>query len=183
MATRNSKKILGTILALGAATGAIVFGSFAAWTATTRNDNNTITTGSISFTNSKPGAAAFGATNIVPGATGSDTVTLTNAGSVTLTSVVLKQENVTNTVGTDLRLKIHDSNGNCVWPNQTAGSSCSTFGAWSDAALTGAGITLNGTWAAAASRTFTIDWEFDAAAGNGTQGASADFDLVWTGSI
>lgn len=182
MAARNTRKVLATVLALGAATGAIVFGSFAAWTATTNNNGNSVTTGTMTFTNSRPSdAAIISVTGAKPGDTGTETVTLTNSGSTAMSSIQFRQTGTpTNTVGTDLKLKITDSNGYCVWPDKAAGP-CSGYGAWTHADLT-TGVTVPGTLAAAASRTFTFDWQFDTAAGNATQGKSASFDATWTGN-
>ena len=182
MAARNTKKVLGTVLALGAATGAIVFGSFAAWTAQSSNNGNSVTTGTLDFTNSKPSSAAvFAITGAKPGDTGGDDVTLTNSGTTPISTITLTQGNVANTIGSDIKLKIHDDTANyCIWPDKAAGS-CTGYGAWTHADLTG-GLTTSGTLAGGASRTFSIDWEFDANSGNGTKSKAASFDLTWDGA-
>ena len=145
MKITKSKKVAMSVLALGVASAAVVYGSFAAWTAQTTNPGNSVTTGTLTMTNSKNAAAVFtAATNAKPGDTGGSTVTVTNTGSVAMSTVKLSQGSITNTVGTDLQLKIHDDTTNrCIWPTQSAGA-CAGFGTW-DASATLTNFNVQGT--------------------------------------
>ncbi len=181
MATRNTTKVLGTVLALGAATGAIVFGSFAAWTATTRNDDNKVTTGTLSFNNTTP-TAKISATDIKPDDTvSSTTYTIENpANGVDFAGVTLKAENAvfSNThIGEDLQLRIK-VDGTQVWPS-TAGQ----WESWDEASSGGALATgiATGAWADGVTKNFVVEWRLPTTTDNDTQSESAEFDLVWTG--
>jgi hypothetical protein len=184
---RSPKKVAVTVLALGTASAAVVFGSFAAWTASTSNPGNSITSGTLTMSNSKSAAAVFTATAAKPGDSGSDTVTVTNTGSIPMTAKITQASVTDSGFGSDLTLKIHDDTANrCIWPTQAAGA-CSTYGAW-DASATLTNFTLDGTggsgsqWAASEAHTFTASWSFDSGAGNGTQGKTATFGLTWGGA-
>lgn len=179
MKARNTKKVLGTVLALGAATGAIVFGSFAAWTASTSNPGNSVATGTLTFTNDKSAAGAlFSITNAKPGDTGTaQTIAVQNSGSVAASSVTLTR---TGAVAPDLvphmKLQINDTtNSTCIYP--ASPSPCAAWGAWSGGALD-SGISL-GSWAASATRNYTVNWKFEDNADPLTQGKTANFALGW----
>jgi hypothetical protein len=182
---RNTKKIAISVLALGAASAAVVFGSYAAWTAQTTNPGNSVATGSLTMTNSKDASAVFAAaTDAKPGDTGGSTVTLTNTGTTALSSVQLTQNNITNTVGATMELQIHDDTTNrCIWPTDSAGA-CGGYGTW-NAGLTSFNIKDAGgatdNWAVSEAHTFTVNWRFNSSAGNATQSQNASFDLVWDG--
>jgi len=186
MTPKHMKKMAISALALGAASAAVIFGSFASWTAQTANPGNSITTGTLTMTNSKPAAAVFTATGIKPGDTNGSTVVVTNSGSTPMSTVKLTQGTITNTVGTDLTLKIHDDTTNrCIWPTQAAGA-CAAFGVWDGSAtLTNFNVQGTGgtsTWAAAEAHTFTASWDFALAAANATQSKAAAFGLTWDGA-
>jgi predicted ribosomally synthesized peptide with SipW-like signal peptide len=200
MEKRNTKKVALSVLALGAATAAVVFGSWASWSAVTTNPGNSVTAGTLTMTNSKNGLTVWTVpfSSIKPGETGSNTVTLTNTGTEDLSSVTLKQSAITDFVGdasNALQLKIHDDTADrCIWPTDSAGA-CAGFGAWTTTgALAGAGFAIkdNGgttdVWSGtspgpAEAHTFTISWNFTngGSVDNGSQGDTATFDLTWTG--
>lgn len=170
------KKLVVSVLALGVATSAIVFGSMAAWTATTSNNGNSVTTGSLTLTNSKPSAAAIiNATNVKPGAEGSDTVTITNGGNLPL-NLSLTQSNVVQGASNFLKLRISDGT-NCVYPAKTG--ACDAYGAWNGVS-TIANL-ANGSLAAGASKTYTVGYTLEAASTNTDQNKVNTFDLKFDG--
>jgi uncharacterized repeat protein (TIGR01451 family)/predicted ribosomally synthesized peptide with SipW-like signal peptide len=175
-----------TLLALGMATAGVMAGSYAAWTAQTNNPGNAVTAGTLGMTNSKSAASVFSASNVVPGDTGSDTVTVTNSGTVPM-SVTLSQDAISATgIETSLGLKVHDDTRNwCYWPNTGAGA-CATYGAW-DGSATLTNLALGATsgaaqWPAGEAHTFTISWQLSAASPNSDQGKAGSFRLVWDGT-
>ena len=64
--------------------GALVWeASYAAFTDTTSNDNNSWTAGSVTITDNDGGSALFTASGLVPGTTGARCITVTYSGTVT----------------------------------------------------------------------------------------------------
>lgn len=176
-----------SLLALGVATAGILGGSFAAWTAQTTNPANQVTAGTLAMTNDKAATALFSADNVKPGDTGSQTVTVTNTGSIPM-SVKLTQDQVTTSgIETSLGLKVHDQTRNwCYWPVSQAGACPAAHGAW-NAAPTLLGFVVPATdgssrWPAGQSHTFTISWELAPTSPNSDQGKTGSFRLVWDGT-
>jgi hypothetical protein len=182
---RRPLRLLLTILAIGVATAGIMAGSYAAWTAQTTNPANAVAAGNLAMTNSKAATSVFSASNVKPGDTGSNSVTITNSGSVTA-NVKLTQDSLTTTgIEASLGLKIHDDTRNwCYWPLPAAAGACgATFGAW-DASTTLTNFAVpnsSGTalWAASEAHTFTISWQLAATSPNSDQGKTGSFRLVW----
>jgi hypothetical protein len=176
--TRNHRKVALTVLALGAATAAVVFGSLAAWTATTANPGNQVVAGSADLSTGTVGAV-ISETDIAPGddsGAGEDVV-ISNGGSTAL-DVTLTISGVTsNELSDELEVQIHDGS-DCVVPANPV--TCDTWVTWSDL---GAAYST-GSIAAAASRTYNVKWQFpDIPTGNNNAGQSqtASFDLTWDG--
>jgi hypothetical protein len=211
MATRNRKKLALSVLGLGAATAAVVFGSWASWTAQTNNPGNTVTGGRLTLsTNIGNGSASTGSpiltnsvTNIRPGDGNSGTVTITNSGTGPM-AVELSQLNFADAISDThnvLKFTIYDSTvgvADCVYPAATVGAcptlSSATTGADWDAstALPAApnGLALVGTgganWGAGEAHTFVVTWKYtdDGTVDdskNNTTPKSATFDLQWNG--
>lgn len=203
MATRNNRKLALSVLGLGAATAAVVFGSWATWTAQTTNPGNTVTAGTLSLNNSRGVAQPVLTTsvsNIKPGATGSESATITNTGSVALASLRLSLSNAAGFTGDTenlLQFRIHDdTTDRCIFPADAAGA-CSTWGTWDNTAnfanftlKEGAGAGTVDPWSpdpdgagagTGEAHTFTIDWRFTngASPDNDSQGDTATFDLTW----
>jgi len=91
----------------------------AAWTASTTNPGNSVTTGTLTMTNSKYAAAGINVTGVKPGDTGSSTVVITNSGSVPLTAT-RTQSAVVQNVSNFLKFNIHDGT-NCIYPAAAGG--------------------------------------------------------------
>jgi predicted ribosomally synthesized peptide with SipW-like signal peptide len=198
MATRNNKKIALSVLALGGATAAVVFGSWAAWTAQTTNPGNQVTAGRLTLGNDKDAAAILttNVTDVQPGDTSSDTVTITNTGSVPM-DVTLSQSGVTDALSDGnnvLKFTIFDADtGDCVYPAGTGACPAlddTTLGADWNGVATLTNFALPGEvtaeWAAGENHTFTVTWEYtDDGVVNNTNNVvaarTADFDLTWNG--
>jgi hypothetical protein len=178
MASRTVRKTALTVLALGGASAAVVFGSFAAWTATTNNPGNSVSTGSLTLTNSKPAAAVFAAaTNVKPGDTGGDSVTITNGGTAAL-DLTLDQDTVVQGAGAALELQVFDGT-NCVYP--VAVGACVAYAAW-DGSAGGLNNLSVGSLAGGAGKTFTVNWRLNSSSGNTDQNTTNSFRLVWDGA-
>lgn len=179
MAARNTKKIALSVLALGAASAAVVFGSFAAWTAQTTNPGNSVTTGTLTMTNSKNAAAAITATGLKPGETGSDTVVISNTGTEDLV-LSLTQGSVVQNASASLKLNIFDGT-NCVYP--AGAGACAGYAAWNGSASAPLnGSASIGTIAAAGSKTYTIGYTLESASTNADQNKVNTFNLTWDGT-
>lgn len=177
--TNITGRLAASVLGLGGATAAIVFGSWAAWTAQTTNPNSAVSTGSLSLTTDKPAAAVFTATDVKPGDTGSETVTVENTSSIAL-DLSLSQTAVTREAGPALQLQIHDGT-DCVYPAATG--PCVAYGAW-DGSTTLANLdqgTLDASGGTRDSRTYTVGWKLDASSVNSDQNTDNTFTLQWDG--
>lgn len=181
MVINNSRKVAASVLALGAATSAVVFGSFAAWTATTTNPGNNVATATLTLTNTKAASHVLDVSNVRPGDSGSESVTIGNVGSVPL-DLVLDQNSVVDAVPSGaLQLQVFDGT-NCLYPAATG--ACVAYGAWdaSAGALNDAAAGSLAATGAGASKTFTIGYRLDASSDNGDQGKASSFNLTWTGT-
>lgn len=78
----NAKKKILVPLATLVAAGAVAVGSGATFTSTTANTISSVTSGTLSHTNSKDGKAILSLTNIKPGDTVNGSLTITNTGSL-----------------------------------------------------------------------------------------------------
>jgi len=177
MLTSKTKKIVLSTLALGVASAAIVFGSFAAWTAQTTNPGNSVTTGTLGLTNDKDAAAVITATGVIPGGTGSSTVKIKNTGANPLI-VKLTQSAVVQNASNFLQIRIHDGT-NCVYPAATG--ACTAWGAWNGASTIN-GLNV-GTFAAAQEKTYTVSYQLDANSTNTDQNKTNTFALTWDGTL
>ena len=77
----TSKKILVPLATLVAA-GAVAIGSGATFSSTTANTISSVTSGTLTHTNSKNNAAVFNLSNIKPGDVVNGALTITNTGSL-----------------------------------------------------------------------------------------------------
>ena len=76
-----NKRRLATFATMVAVVALAVYGTFAAWTATTTNPNNSIESGTISIADDDSGQAMFDVTNLEPGDSMTRCITVTNTGS------------------------------------------------------------------------------------------------------
>jgi hypothetical protein len=200
MATRNNKKLALSVLGLGAATAAVVFGSWASWTAQTTNPGNKVTAGTLTMTNDKAATKLFDVTDIKPGASGDEDVVIgAGTGSEDL-KVTLSADVTTdfyNDAGIDgdtenlLQVQIYDSTeSRCVYPNDADGA-CSTWGNWTHDDLGAFSLQLKDSagdplaLTAGSPHTFNVAWQFTngGSEDNDSQGETAEFGLTWDGVV
>lgn len=180
-------RVVLSLLALGIATSGVVAGSFAAWTTQTTNAGNQVKAGTLTMTNSKNAAAVFTATNVKPGDTGSNTVVITNTGSVPMRALLTQDLVTTSGIEASLGLKIHDTTRNwCYWPVQQAGACPAAYGDFDAdgaiAALPIASTSGAATWPTGEAHTFSISWTLAATSPNSDQGKTGSFRLIWDGA-
>jgi spore coat-associated protein N len=169
-------RIVGTVAVGGAAAMsalAITPGTFGGFTSATSNPGNSVSSGTLTMTNSANNAAVVTATtglalnNLKPGDTASGSVTITNSGTLPA-DMTLSISNASNTFpGSTMNLLIKDGtttvyNGNV--------------------ANTASPIALGATWAAGDAHTYNVTLTFASSADNTAQGKSASFELDWNGA-
>ena len=169
MRVLTSTKVL-LPLATAALAGALAVGSGATFSSTTGNTASSVTTGSLTQSNSKAGAAILSLTDMKPGDSVHGTVTITNTGSLKAAM------SLTETAGANgfssaslLSETIVDVTGGGSAPVYSG-----VFGA--------AGTKALGTFAAGEARTYEFTVSLDSAAGNAEQGKTASATYAWNGT-
>ncbi|WP_022927965.1 hypothetical protein [Patulibacter americanus] len=79
---RKSEKILSSVLVVGVLVGATSFGVYGAFSATTQNAGNEISTGTVQFTDNDAGAALYNLTAAKPGSSVSRCIKTTYTGTL-----------------------------------------------------------------------------------------------------
>jgi hypothetical protein len=163
---KMSKKVLIPLATLTAA-GAIAVGSGATFTSQTSNTISSVTSGSLTQTNSKADQAIFSLPTMKPGDTVNGTLTLTNTGSLPAAFSLTESSSTNGFTGDNLSLTI---------TNTTSGATVytGTFGGLQDGARTALGTMQPG---AAATYKFVV--QLAAATGNGDQGKTASAAYRW----
>ncbi len=105
---KNSRKILVPLATLAAA-GAIAIGSGATFTSTTANTISSVTSGTLTHTNSKADAAVFTLTNLKPGDTLTGSLTLKNTGSLPAAFSLTEKSSTNGFTGANLTLEIKNA--------------------------------------------------------------------------
>lgn len=147
----------------------------AAWTDTTRNDGDSWATGTVSLTDDDNGVAMFTTTNMVPGTVVTNSITVTNEGTVPL-NVRLYGENVDN--DDDLAQHLNLSVGTTANGTEVFSGTLAGFSARTDWASGGSSISL----AASATQTYHFRVELASNTPQSFQGgATAGIDFVWEG--
>ena len=111
----RSRKLLLTSLVLGALLVVAGGGVFAAFTATTTNTGNSISSGTVQITDSSTGIAMYTVVSAAPGATNQSCIRVTYSGSLPST-VHLYSTTVTN--GASFTLKVERGSGLTTPNNQ-----------------------------------------------------------------
>ncbi|MFN8052559.1 MAG: hypothetical protein U0Q22_14025 [Acidimicrobiales bacterium] len=188
---RRRRSRLGVLVALPMAmsivgVSAIVWqSSSAAFSATTSNAGNSWATGTVAVSDDDSAAAMFTVPSMLPGDTGSKCIKLTYTG----TQNALVKLYQTAATGATLRpyidVVITEGTGG-TFASCTGFSSTSTiFTGTLDAFVTGKTDYTSGVGSAtqmntgATTRTYKIDWTFNAAAPNTTQGQSSTVTFQW----
>ncbi|WZH36871.1 MAG: hypothetical protein PIR02_19310 [Microbacterium enclense] len=164
--------------------------SYSAFSATTSNPSNNWSMGSVGLSNSSPNSAAFNASNLKPGSTGTTCIAVTSTGTLP-SAVKLYATDASQTQGIGDWVNIAVSQG-------TGGGngSCSGFSALgSDASIYNNSLTsfVNtstnyrsgvGNWSPAGgstpeARTFQITYTVSPDAPSSIMGAAATFHFTW----
>jgi hypothetical protein len=163
----NSKKKILVPLATLVAAGAIAIGSGATFTSTTANTISSVTSGSLSHTNSKADKAILNLTNIKPGDTINGALTITNTGSLPADFSLTETSSTNGFSDNYLTLKI---------TNTTTGASVydGTFGGLVDGAKSSLGSI-----AAGVPNNYTFSVHLDDAAPNSQQNKTASAAYQW----
>lgn len=163
---KNPKKILFPLATLLAA-GAIAVGSGATFTSTSANTISSVTSGTLSQSNSKADKAILNLTNIKPGDTVNGALTITNTGSLAADFSLTETSSTTTFSDPYLTLVI---------TNTTTGTSVysGTFGGLVDGAKTPLG-----TVAAGVANNFTFAVHLADDAPNTQQNKTASAAYAW----
>jgi spore coat-associated protein N len=183
----NPRLALGALLTLLLAAGAVV-GSGADFTASSANPANTFSSGTLSITNSKEGAAVLTATNLKPGGTAATgTVDIQNSGSLsgafTLSRTAPVDSDSSNPLSGKLNLTIVDC-GTFVGatpPTCGDGDDVSKYSAGTIAQMgtTGHLVSALGTYAASEKHRYLFTVQLDSSAGNPFQGGTSSVEFDW----
>jgi hypothetical protein len=79
---KKTEKVLSSVLVVGALCGATTFGVFGAFSATTQNAGNEISTGTVAFSDNDAGAALYNVTVAKPGSSVSRCIKTTYTGTL-----------------------------------------------------------------------------------------------------
>lgn len=162
---RNSRRLIISLAALVAAAAVAVF-SFSLFSSSSANPGNIATTGIMGIGNSAEGQAVLVVEDLLPGESGSGTVTIENvgdsAGVFSLSAGNVVDEPATPPLSAVLTLAVTDG-GTAVY----------------NGPLGDLGTVDLGTWEAGESHDFTLTVTFAASAGNEYQGAKTTVDLDW----
>ncbi len=101
----RTKSLLRTLLVIGAASAAAVFGTFSAFSATTENAGNRLSTGDVDLSDNDSGSAMYFDTNATPGQTFEKCIKVTYNGSLDA-DVKLYVDDAVGALGDYVNLKI-----------------------------------------------------------------------------
>jgi len=167
MASNTTRSKILAPLAVLCAAGAVVVGSGATFTSTSSNTISSVTSGTLTHTNSKADSAIFSLKNIKPGDVVNGSLTLTNTGSLPAAFSLTESSSSNGFSGKNLSLTITDTTaGTVVYDG--------TFGGLEDGVKQALGEVEAGD-----ARSFTFTVALDKAAGNGEQGKTASASYVW----
>ncbi|RHW26504.1 hypothetical protein D0Z08_14355 [Nocardioides immobilis] len=163
---KSTTKILVPLATLAAA-GAIAIGSGATFTSESNNTISSVTSGSLTHTNSKADQAVFNLPTMKPGDTVNGTLTLTNTGTLPAAFSLTETSSSNGFTGDNLSLTI---------TNTTSGATVYTgsFGGLVDGTKTALGTMQPG-----AAATYRFSVQLAQATGNGDQGKTATAAYKW----
>ena len=161
-----NRKILLPLATLLAA-GAVAVGSGATFTSTSGNTISSVTSGTLTHSNSKNGQAIFSLTNIKPGDVVNGTLTLTNTGSLPAAFGLTEVSSSNGFTGSNLTLDIVDTTANATVYT-------GTFGGLADGQKQDIG-----TWQPGSAHTFRFTVKLASGADNNDQGKTASAVYAW----
>ncbi|MET0821480.1 MAG: TasA family protein [Aeromicrobium sp.] len=162
----KTTKILLPLATLVAA-GAIAVGSGATFTSTSANTISSVTSGTLSQTNSKANAAVFNLTNIKPGDVVNGGLTIKNTGSLPATFSLTETASTNTFTGSNLSLTITNTTTSKVIYT-------GTFGGLVDGTKNDLGVVAPGV-----SNDYVFSVKLDAATTGADQGKSATAAFQW----
>jgi spore coat-associated protein N len=162
----KTKKILLPLATLVAA-GAIAVGSGATFTSTSANTISSVTSGTLTQSNTKANAAVFNLTNIKPGDVVNGGLTITNTGSLPATFSLTETVSTNTFTANNLTMVITNTTANKVVYT-------GTFGGLVDGARTDLGLVAPGV-----ANNYTFSVKLDSATPNTDQGKAASAAFQW----
>ncbi|MBD8606780.1 hypothetical protein IFT73_07920 [Aeromicrobium sp. CFBP 8757] len=162
----KTKKILLPLATLVAA-GAIAVGSGATFTSTSANTISSVTSGTLTQSNSKANAAIFNLTNIKPGDVVNGSLTIKNTGSLPATFSLTETSSANAFTATNLTMTITNTTTNKVVYT-------GTFGGLVDGTKNDLGLVAPGV-----SNDYTFSVKLDQATPNTDQGKTASAAYQW----
>lgn len=167
MTSSTARRKVLVPLATMLAAGAIAVGSGASFTSTSQNSSSSVTTGTLTQSNSKAGQAIFALQNMKPGDTVNGTLTLTNTGTLPAAFSLTESASANSFADNNLTLTITNTTTNTQVFN-------GNFGALVD----GEKVTL-GTYAAGAANTYRFSVSLAQSADNTQQSKTANAVYTW----
>lgn len=173
------KRTLGALVLVLAAVGVAV-GSGASFTAQTANPSNTFSSGSLSMSNSKDGAAILTASNMKPGDSATGTVDIQNTGTIngtfSLSRSALNDSDGANPMSAKLNVVAKDC-GDFASGTPTCDVGDPNVYSGTLGAMTGSYAL--GSYAANDKHRYQFTVTFDSSAGNAYQGDSSTATFQW----
>jgi hypothetical protein len=129
----SARKLLGSVVVIGAAGALVGLGAYSAFTATTVNSGNSISSGTVAIGQHSGAAALYSASDQGPGALAAKSVRVTYTGTITASAVKIYVGSTSN--GDKYNLKVERGSG---LSGPAANMNCTGFSASStafDAAL------------------------------------------------
>jgi len=162
---KNSRRIVIALVAILIAAVVVVF-SFSLFGSTSANPGNLATTGIMEMSNSEDGQAILTAEKLLPGESGTGTVSIENIGDAdgdfSLSADNLVDDPATPALSQALTLVVVDGSDEVY---------NGPLGDFDEVDL--------GTWDSGSTHDFTFTVTFDAASGNDLQGARTTLDFTW----
>ena len=164
---KNSKRLIIALVVLVIAALVVIF-SFSLFSSTSANPGNMVSSGVMTLDNSADGTAILTAEGLLPGESGTGTVTIENVGESTGT-FTLTTSNLLNTppdpaLSSVMTLAVTDEAATSVYNGPLADNT----------------VVDLGTWTAGEAHTYTFTVTFASSAGNEYQGAQTTLDFVWS---
>jgi hypothetical protein len=191
---KKTEKVLSSVLVVGVLAGATTFGVYGAFSATTQNAGNEISTGTVQFTDNDAGTALYNLTAAKPGSSVSRCIKTTYTGTLpsavrlrtttTAPGALAQYIDVKITQGTSTSTTFPDCSGftpaatGSVLYTGTLATFEATRGSYEDGIATApAGQT---TWSTGASVVYKIDATLQTTTPESGQGSSSGVhDFVW----
>jgi predicted ribosomally synthesized peptide with SipW-like signal peptide len=182
-----SLRLLLSAVAVGGIMSAGAYGTFSAWTDTSSINASTLTAGTVDIADDTAGSALFTLAGLLPGASLTKCINVTNAGTADFASVELTGTG-TGVLSSVLNVTVDRGAGAAGG----TGGSCTGFTASTTGIIDGvlnavmptasSPVTETTGWAAGASKSYRIKVRLDPSALSSMQGKTAALGLTWTAS-